>query len=84
MLRRNMGTMIVLTALLGLLAWALWIMITVWTGTDATMSGHGWAALILGVVFSCIIGIGLMSLIFFSNRGGYDEPPALRRDDDEN
>ena len=84
MLRRNLGTVIVLTALLGLLAWALWIMIAVWIRTDVTMSGHGWTALILGVVFSCIVGFGLMGLIFFSNRRGYDEPPTFRRDDDGN
>jgi hypothetical protein len=38
-------------------------------------------ALILGVVFSCLVGFGLMGLIFFSNRRGYDEPPTVNRND---
>jgi|ERR1700739_980285 hypothetical protein len=37
----------------------------------------GWIALVAGVVFSLIIGIGLMALLFYSSRQGYDEPPKL-------
>ena len=29
----------------------------------------------LGVVFSLVVGIGLMALMFYSSRKGYDEPP---------
>jgi hypothetical protein len=36
---------------------------------------NGWIALILGVVVTLAVGIGLMALIFISNRLGYDEPP---------
>jgi RsiW-degrading membrane proteinase PrsW (M82 family) len=28
----------------------------------------------LGIVFSLIVGIGLMALVFYSSRQGYDEP----------
>jgi uncharacterized membrane protein YuzA (DUF378 family) len=42
------------------------------TGIDA----NGWIALILGVVVTLAVGIGLMSLVFISNRRGYDEPPG--------
>jgi FtsH-binding integral membrane protein len=45
---------------------------------------QGWIALGLGVVFSLIVGIGLMALLFYSSRRGYDEPahfqPDNRRD----
>ena len=34
----------------------------------------GYVALGLGVVFSLLIGIGLMALVFYSSRAGYDEP----------
>jgi hypothetical protein len=83
MLWRHLGTFIVVGVLLGLLAWALWIMTTVWTHIDAKMSGHGWAALILGVFFSCVVGFGLMGLMFVSSRRGYDEPPTFDPQDDK-
>jgi hypothetical protein len=41
------------------------------------MSVHGYVAMILGVIFSLVIGCGLMALVFFSSRHGYDEPPDL-------
>lgn len=42
---------------------------------DVEMSIHGWIAMALGIFFSLVVGIGLMSLIFYSSRKGYDEPP---------
>jgi hypothetical protein len=38
------------------------------------ISAAGWLALVLGVVVSLALGVGLMALIFFSNRRGYDDP----------
>ena len=73
MIRRYLSTAIIILVLLGLLGWALWIMVTAWTHIDAQMSVHGWVALILGIVFSCVLGFGLMGLMFFSSRRGYDE-----------
>ena len=73
MLRRHLSTAVIILALVSLLGWAFWIMVTAWTHIDAQMSGHGWAALILGIVFSCVLGFGLMGLMFFSSRHGYDE-----------
>jgi hypothetical protein len=40
---------------------------------DVEVSGHGNFALSLGVVFSFVIGAGLMALTFFSSRSGYDD-----------
>lgn len=37
------------------------------------MSVHGWVAMGLGVVFSLLIGCGLMWLSFYSSRHGYDD-----------
>jgi len=39
----------------------------------------GYVAMALGVLFSLII-IGLMALVFYSSRSGYDEPPRLIRE----
>lgn len=41
---------------------------------------HGWLALILGVGLSLVIGVGLMALVFYSARRGYDEGPGGARD----
>jgi hypothetical protein len=40
----------------------------------------GYVAMALGVLVSLIIGIGLMALVFYSSRSGYDEPPRLIRE----
>jgi hypothetical protein len=40
---------------------------------DGGMDGHGVAALVIGVVGSLALGGGLMALLFFSARHGYDE-----------
>jgi len=37
---------------------------------------NGWIALVLGVLATLAVGIGLMALVFISNRRGYDEPPG--------
>ncbi len=36
---------------------------------------EGYIALALGIVLSLVVGIGLMALVFYSSRSGYDEPP---------
>ncbi len=41
---------------------------------DAGMSVAGWVAMALGVVVTLALGIGLMALVFISNRRGYDDP----------
>jgi hypothetical protein len=37
----------------------------------------------LGVVFSLVVGCGLMALLFYSSRHGYDEPHHGEQDDFE-
>jgi hypothetical protein len=50
-----------------------------WSGAgDSEISEAGWFAMGLGIVITLALGIGLMSLVFFSDRRGYDE--AGRRD----
>lgn len=40
---------------------------------SSAMSIHGWIALGLGTFLSLAIGGGLMALVFYSARKGYDE-----------
>jgi heme/copper-type cytochrome/quinol oxidase subunit 2 len=50
-----------------------------WSGIgDSEISEAGWFAMALGIVVTLVLGVGLMSLVFFSNRRGYDE--TARRD----
>lgn len=44
---------------------------------DADVSGPGYVAMALGVIFTLAVGFGLMALIFYSSRKGYDEPPTV-------
>jgi hypothetical protein len=45
-----------------------------WSGFgDSEISFAGWLALGLGILVTLALGIGLMSLVFFSSRSGYDE-----------
>jgi hypothetical protein len=72
-MRRYLPTILLSVALLGLLALALSYMVSAWRESHAHMSIHGWIALGLGVFFSVLIGCGLMALMFYSSRRGYDE-----------
>jgi hypothetical protein len=45
-----------------------------WSGLgDSEISLAGWFAMGLGTLVTLALGIGLMSLVFFSDRSGYDE-----------
>jgi len=43
----------------------------------AGVSAAGYIAMALGVLFTLLVGFGLMALIFYSSRRGYDDPPAV-------
>ena len=82
--RRYLGTAFVLVVLLGFFGWAVWIMIRMWTSVEGAMGTHEWIAMFLGIFFSCLVGFGLMGLMFFSSREGYDEPPTyIEENEDE-
>lgn len=71
----NIGTIALIAVLVVLLAAALVYAASAWT----TISGPpiptiGYVAMALGVLFSLVVGCGLMALVFYSNRHGYDEP----------
>jgi hypothetical protein len=47
-----------------------------WTGIgNAGIDLNGWIAMSLGVLATLGLGVGLMALVFISNRRGYDELP---------
>jgi hypothetical protein len=80
-----MGTWITVAVLLAFLAIAGWFAYEGWQlYGDVPMSAHAYSALALGIVLSLLLGIGLMALVFYSHRKGYDEPPQreLQENDD--
>ena len=59
--------------LLAILGVTLWWAVSAWNAFDVEMSIHGYIAMILGIVFSLVVGCGLMGLMFYSSRHGYDD-----------
>jgi uncharacterized membrane protein YccC len=49
----------------------------------SAMSVHGWIALTIGTVLSLLVGGGLMALVFYSARHGYDDRIERDTRDDE-
>lgn len=76
-----MGKWLIMAALLGLLALALWVAYREWTLVDVDVPAWAWFAMAGGVTISILVGGGLMALIFYSSRQGYDEPPNIEPDD---
>jgi hypothetical protein len=74
---RTMKTLILIMVLGGLLAAAALAAAATWTAVgESQLSGHGTAALVLGVLASLALGAGLMFLVFYSSRRGHDEDAA--------
>ncbi len=70
-----LATVAVIVPLLALLAATLWYAANAWVSLSGPpMPASGYLAMVLGIVFSLIIGCGLMALLFYSSRHGYDEP----------
>ena len=82
MQRIGIGQAIVLVVLAALLiGTGIWAR-SVWNASSGVEIGpHGWIALGLGTFFSLVIGCGLMALMFYSSRHGYDEAPDKFRDE---
>ena len=76
--RLGVGSWTVVILLLSMLAATLVVAYLGWTlasGVDVPASAY--VAMEFGVIMSPAVGIGLMALIFYSSRKGYDEPPVL-------
>ena len=70
-----MAKVLGVVSLLALLAFVLWITYQQWVTVVVEMPAWGWAAIILGGGLSLLVGFGLMALMFYSSRHGYDENP---------
>lgn len=69
-----MRNVVLIAALGALLATAIAVSARIWWRIgEVQMSFQGIAALILGALFSLLLGGGLMALAFYSSRHGHDE-----------
>jgi hypothetical protein len=70
----SMRKLIVAVPLLLLLLFVLWFAVRAWVylaGADIPV--YGYIAMAGGIFFSLLVGCGLMALVFYSNRHGYDD-----------
>jgi hypothetical protein len=82
--RAGWGTVALFAALLGILAGALWYAAYAWRSVEGPpMPASGYIFMTLGVVLSVAVGCGLMGLVFYSSRHGYDEQGNAERGNDE-
>ena len=78
----TVGITAMLAALLVILVAAAWFASRAWTAVSGPpMPTAGYVAMILGIVFSLVVGCGLMALLFYSNRYGYDDQFKPGNDD---
>ena len=69
-----MKVAVVVATLLGLLGFAAYAAWQVWSSLDGVViSTHGMIAMGAGIVLTILVGGGLMTLVFFSARRGYDD-----------
>lgn len=79
----RIGAWSLVAALLALLAGVGWYAYSGLTaGSAPPMLVEGIIALAAGATVSLIVGVGLMALVFYSSRHGYDDLPT-RDDSDE-
>ncbi len=76
--RMGVGSWTVLAVLVALLLATLVIVYLGWSLTkDAVVPSSAYVAMTFGVIISLAVGFGLMALVFYSSRQGYDEAPIL-------
>ena len=79
-----MRRLFIVVPLVGLLAAALWFAEYSWNAIEGPpIPTGGYIAMGLGIVFSLLVGCGLMALLFYSNRHGYDAPPRYDTRDEQ-
>jgi hypothetical protein len=64
--------LIVLLAATGFVVYLGWIL-----ASEAEVTTSGYVSMALGVILSLAVGFGLMGLVFYGSRSGYDEPPVF-------
>jgi hypothetical protein len=72
---------VVLLALLGLTVAGAYY---AWTlNSDIPVPESGYLAMTFGVIITLVVGVGLMALIFYSSRTGYDAAPKVQQEEED-
>ncbi|HEY2071232.1 MAG TPA: hypothetical protein VGG48_16870 [Rhizomicrobium sp.] len=61
-----------LVVLVGLLIAAIVYAVHAWNSVHTQVSTAGWIFMTMGVIFTILVGGGLMALVFYSSRHDYD------------
>jgi hypothetical protein len=77
---KGLGTIATAAVLLAMLAAALWYAASAFVVGGPPMPAIGYVAMAGGIIISLVVGCGLMALLFYSSRHGYDEPFDQRVD----
>jgi hypothetical protein len=69
-----MRRLLIILPLLALLALSAWFAVAAWVHLSGdAIPLYGYVAIAGGVLFSLLVGGGLMALAFYSSRHGYDD-----------
>jgi hypothetical protein len=68
-----MARALAIGSLLALLVFVCWIAYDQWAMVAVDIPPWGWIAILGGTGFSLLVGFGLMALMYYSQRNGYDE-----------
>ena len=71
-----MARALAIGSLLALLVFVCWIAYDQWEMVNVDIPPWGWLAILGGGGFSLLVGIGLMALMYYSQRHGYDDDHA--------
>lgn len=78
----GIGMVLMIGVLLALLGSSIYYAWRIWTAFGpADMPGWIYGAVVGGVLFSLVVGCGLMALMFYSSRAGYDDAAGKRNSD---
>jgi hypothetical protein len=78
-----MAKYLLIIPLLAILAAALWYAVgPLGPAEGPPMPAVGYLAMGLGIAFSLVVGCGLMALLFYSSRHGYDDQTGVPDDQD--
>lgn len=74
------SALLIIVPLVVFLVAAMYLAYQMWTsiGGDSGINANGVTALVIGGVGTLILGGGLMALVFYSSRRGYDEAADLK------
>lgn len=78
-LKQSAGSWAILGSLLVMLVIALWVAYAGWgLGQSVEVPATGYVAMAVGILSSLVVGVGLMALVFYSSREGFDEAPQFK------